>query len=47
MRSTLELYREIDDLQEREDDALWEKWECFWEGWQTMSWDEGEFSREI
>lgn len=37
MTSTVELYREIDDLQERfEDDAHWEKWEAFGEGWQAF-----------
>jgi hypothetical protein len=37
MKSTVELYREIDDLQERqEEDGHWEKWESFWEGWQSF-----------
>lgn len=37
MTSTVELYREIDDLQERiDDDAHWEKWETFWDGWQSF-----------
>ncbi|MDB5097814.1 MAG: hypothetical protein JWM80_2235 [Cyanobacteria bacterium RYN_339] len=37
MTTTVELYREIDDLQERmEEDALWEKWESFGDGWRSF-----------
>ena len=36
MTTTVELYREIDDLQEQlDDDVRWEKWESFRVGWQS------------